>query len=374
MAPSRPAPPSWEVPLRLQTMKILITAILAFLGLLLVAVLVASWLVAPPLFDDTLADDPLSAVTIHPTSEALTFARTRTAAGAIAMLVVGADVDGVTAVNISDHLGEPVTDPLQALATFGRDAIAAVAESPETVEVAWETLTLPFDPAYPHVAAGTNFKAHAEEAGIEGGPFLFPKLSRPTPWNAQVGQRGRLDFEAELCAVTVSPHSAAEPADLGYVLCNDFTDRWALVREIDLEAPMGTTGFPMGKGGDGMLPIGPLLVVPARADVFYREVRLALYVNGRKRQDAPAALMIWPPREILDRALAACANAYETPEGSIGLTTCGGLPRGTLLLTGTPAGVAFHLLNLWRPGAYLEAGDEVITTGSGLGILRNRIE
>jgi 2-keto-4-pentenoate hydratase/2-oxohepta-3-ene-1,7-dioic acid hydratase in catechol pathway len=137
---------------------------------------------------------------------------------------------------------------------------------------------------------------------------------------------------------------------------------------------MGTTGFPLGKGGDGMLPIGPLLVVPAAGDGYYPKVELALYVNGRKRQGASASLMLWSPREIVDRALDACADSYETPQGSIGLTACGGIPAGTLLLTGTPAGVAFHPLNLWRPGAYLTAGDEVITTGTGLGVLRNPIE
>lgn len=354
-------------------MKILITAILAFLGLLLVAVLAASWLVAPPLFDDVLAGEPLAEVTIHPVADALTFARAETATGARTVVVLAADAEGVTAVDLGGFLGEPVAGPLQALARFERDALAAAAGSTQTIQVRWEALTVPFEPAYPHVAAGTNYKAHAEETGIESGPFLFPKLARPTAWNAPVAQRGRLDFEAELCAVTLTVHSEDQPAPLGYVLCNDFTDRWALVRNIDLDAPVGTTGFPLGKGGDGMLPIGPLLVVPA-GDGFYRKIALALYVNGRKRQDAPASLMIWPPREIVDQALAACGESYETAEGSIGLTSCGGIPAGKLILTGTPAGVAFHLLNLWRPGAYLEAGDEVITIGTGLGILRNRIE
>jgi len=60
-------------------------------------------------------------------------------------------------------------------------------------------------------------------------------------------------------------------------------------------------------------------------------------------------------------------------EGTIGLTDCDGIPARTLILTGTPAGVMFNLLTIWRTRAYLEPGDEVIVVATHLGVLRNRI-
>ena len=117
-----------------------------------------------------------------------------------------------------------------------------------------------------NIAAGTNFVAHAEEVGHEGDPFLFPKLSAPTAWNAPVRAEGRLDFEVELCAVTLAEHRADAPAPLGFLLCGDYTDRLQLVQEIDLDGPMGLSGFTDAKGGAGRLPIGPLLVIPEDED------------------------------------------------------------------------------------------------------------
>jgi 2-keto-4-pentenoate hydratase/2-oxohepta-3-ene-1,7-dioic acid hydratase in catechol pathway len=173
--------------------------------------------------------------------------------------------------------------------------------------------------------------------------------------------------------VTLTAHTAERPARLGFVLCNDFTDRWTLVRDIDLDGPMGQTGFPDGKGGEGMLPIGPWLVVPRDPAAFTPGLPLELYVNGHLRQRDLAGRMIWSPAEIAERALESCDAAYERRAGTVELTDCAGIPARTLLLTGTPAGVMFHPLTLWSPGAYLVPGDEVVTRSPRLGLLRNRI-
>jgi 2-keto-4-pentenoate hydratase/2-oxohepta-3-ene-1,7-dioic acid hydratase in catechol pathway len=44
-----------------------------------------------------------------------------------------------------------------------------------------------------------------------------------------------------------------------------------------------------------------------------------------------------------------------------------------LMLTGTPAGVMCHFLNIWSPLAYLGDNDEVVAFADHLGVLRNRI-
>ena len=103
---------------------------------------------------------------------------------------------------------------------------------------------MPFDTQSGIIAAGVNFKAHAEETGLEDGPFLFPKLSTPSAWQAPVTKRTRLDYEVELCAVAIEDIAPGKSGRFGFVLCNDLTDRWALLRHINLKKPMGRTGFP----------------------------------------------------------------------------------------------------------------------------------
>ena len=121
------------------------------------------------------------------------------------------------------------------------------------------------------------------------------------------------------------------------------------------------------------LPVGSLLVIPRNVDAFYRDLTLELYVNGELRQRAVGGQMIWSPAEIARHALEGCDVAFHRREGTIGLTDCAGIPPRTLILTGTPGGVMFHLLTLWSEHAYLEPGDEVITVASHLGVLHSRI-
>lgn len=351
----------------------LVLAAVAITGVALAALFVATWQLSGAKFDGRLAGDPLDTLVIAPVDRALTLARTTAAGGSRVVLVTRSGPEGLGAVDLEAAFGRTFRDAVDAFLELGFEALADAAEAAESMRVSVEDLGIPLDPAYPHIAAGTNFRAHAEEVGHDEGPFLFPKLSAPTPWNSDVPARTRLDYEAELCAVTLTPHTAREPARFGYVLCNDFTDRWTLVRQMDFSAPMGTTGFPDGKGGEGMLPIGPLLVVPRDPDAFYRDLSLRLYVNGRLRQRATAGQMIWPPAAILTRALEACDTVYHREEGTLGLADCAGIPPRTLVLTGTPAGVLFHPVTLWSAGAYLGSGDEVVTTATHLGVLRNRV-
>ena len=348
-------------------------SILAVSMALVLALVVSTWQLSRPKFDDRLEFDPIDALVIAPVDVALTLARIDSAGGGRVVLVTRSDADGLEVVDLEAALGRPLRDAVEAFTVFGFDALAAAAESAESMRVSFDALGIPVDPAYPHIAAGTNFRAHAEEVGREEGPFLFPKLSDATAWNADVPDRARLDYEAEICAVTLTSHTATEAARLGYVLCNDFTDRWTLVRNIDLDAPMGTTGFPDGKGGEGMLPVGPLLVIPRDADAFYRDLSLELYLNGDLRQRAVGGQMIWPPAEVVSRAFESCDVVYHSEGETLGLTSCSGIPPRTLVLTGTPGGVIFHLVTLWSKSAYLEPGDEVVTVATHLGALRNHI-
>ena len=182
-----------------------------------------------------------------------------------------------------------------------------------------------------------------------------------------------MDFEVELCAVPLVDYSIGATPLLGYLLCGDFTDRWQLVKDIDLDGPMGITGFAAGKGGVGRMPLGALLLVPRQPDL-YADIQLDLYLNGRLRQRATAGLMIWSPEEIIERALAACDTEFAHHERSVTLTDCDRIPARTVILTGTPEGVLFHVATLWSPWSYLRPGDVVVSRASYLGILHNTIE
>lgn len=337
---------------------------IALFATAVVAALVAGLTLPRPAFDATVEGPVDGAFRLAP--DALTFART-TGPSPRVLLVVGLSPGGVAARDLTGLLPGAPTDPIDVLGAVSLDALARLARGRPSVELPWSALGLPLDLRPTHVAAGTNFSAHAEEVGLDGDPFLFPKRSAPTPWNAPVDDAGRLDYEAELCAVTLARGGPEAP--LGFLVCNDFTDRATLLVQIDLDAPMGVTAFTDAKGGDDRLPVGPLLVVPADADAFLERVTLQLSVDGDLRQRADAALMIWRPDELIRRALDACETDFETTAGPQRLAPCDALPARTLLLTGTGAGVRFHPLNIWNPRAYLNGGDRVLTSATHLGVL-----
>lgn len=343
--------------------------VLGFFVVLIVLAVFSSLWVARPIHDGKLNSAMFEAMTVAPPERAVTLARSRSGA---ALLVTRVNAEGVVAIDLGAARREDFEDTLQAFARLGFDELRALSDSATPARYAWRELGTPLAEIEPHIAAGTNYRAHAEEVGHEGDPFLFPKLSRPTPWNSHVAPGGRIDHEVELCAVLLTDHTPETPASLGYVLCGDFTDRWLLVRDIDLGGEMGRTGFPLAKGGEHRFPIGPLLVIPEDDD-FYKELMLALYVNDELRQNAGADQMIWPPREILARALADCSVPYDLESTAVYLGDCESLPVGTILLTGTPEGVLFHPTTIWNPAAYLREGDVVTSFGTYLGYMRNAI-
>lgn len=343
-------------------------------ALFLLGLVITTWFLSRPAFDESLTGAPLDGMEVLPLDAGLTFARLSLKEEVKLLIVREITADGVQAIDVSYALQRQLQDPIVAFGLNGYDELEYVARRATPQLVKWEELTVPLDTSASHIAAGTNFSAHAKEVGIEDGPFLFPKLSQPTAWNASVANRGRLDYEAELCAVPLTRLTKERPAEFGYVLCNDFTDRWPLVRDVDFDKPMGTTGFTDGKGGEGMLPLGPFFVVPKNGNDFSRELTLELYLNGQLRQRSGASQMIWSPQQIASAAMEGCEQVYESEAGEVKLTDCEGIAGGTLLLTGTPEGVMFSPATIWSPWAYLRPGDEVVLRAKWLGALINRIE
>lgn len=348
--------------------------LLAGAAALLLVLILANVVLTRPAFDGKLDGDPLAGLEILPNEQGLTFARVVVGESTGLVIVRRISEEGLHVVDVGAFTGRPIDDPMVAITMNGFDEMDYIARNGVEDVISYDTLTVPLRGGATAIAAGTNYKAHAEEVGIEEGPFLFPKLSEPTAWNAKVPKRGRLDYEAELCAVPLSSVTTESKASFGYVLCNDFTDRWPLVRDVDFDQPMGTTGFPEAKGGPGMMPLGPFFIVPRDDTAFYPDIELELFVDGALRQKSKAGLMIWSPTEIARQALAGCEQDYLRGEEKVKLTPCESIRAGTILLTGTPDGVLFHPVTIWNPLGYLQSGDEVVLRARYFGVLRNVVE
>jgi len=348
-------------------------ALAILLLMLAAAALLSSAILSRPLFDQQLNTHQMrSSLRIAPIEQAITVARLRR--GDV-ILVLNIDKSGISGINLTEQTQQLFSDGIDAYQQLGSRQLRSLAHSDrdQRQHFPWQQLAIPVDEHYPHIAAGTNFQSHAAEVGHDGEPFLFPKLSHVSGWNADVYDSGRLDYEVELCAVPLSDHSSEKPAQLAYLLCGDFTDRWLLVKEIDTSEPMGPTGFAAAKGGDSRLPLGFLLLIPDAED-YYKNIELSLYVNRDLRQQASAKLMIWDPKRILAEALLQCQAPYYNGETQLTLlSNCDHIPNRTAILTGTPQGVIFNLATLWNPFVYLRPGDVVTSTATYLGFTRNRI-
>ncbi len=275
------------------------------------------------------------------------------------------------------------------------------------------------------VAAGLNYAAHAEEAG-GGDVFLFPKPVEPgPPYGAVAAPAGvtLLDYEVELAFVLLADvdlRALPTPDELlaqsAFFVANDVTDREPIIRNATFFGP--GTGFVEAKGQPGFLPAGPWLVrgrelFAALAACGAEGLGLGLEVDEgagfQTRQDATTAAMILDPSALLARiADEVTERGARSPmpvrraggvrhyplavEGADGTLR---LPAGSVVLTGTPGGVALQapspmavlargLLRLrgpfeqfrreelaraaaGAPGGYLAPGDRVRARIDGLG-------
>ncbi len=51
----------------------------------------------------------------------------------------------------------------------------------------------------------------------------------------------------------------------------------------------------------------------------------------------------------------------------------GNISAGTIILSGTPAGVIFRPVNIWNGSLYLDVRDEVVMRSERMGVLSNYI-
>jgi 2-keto-4-pentenoate hydratase/2-oxohepta-3-ene-1,7-dioic acid hydratase in catechol pathway len=202
------------------------------------------------------------------------------------------------------------------------------------------------------VAIGRNYRAHADEQGVDPptAPLIFAK------WPSSVVGHGtqirwsndlteQVDFEAELAVVIGSvarrvPVNKALDHVLGYTCLNDVSAR-------DLQ--FGDGQWVRGKSLDTFCPMGPELVT---ADEVGDPQRLAISctVGSELVQNASTAHMYFSVAEIISY----CSAAFT-------------LEPGDVIATGTPGGVgAFR-----DPPRFLAAGDRVAVEIERIGLLEN---
>jgi len=206
---------------------------------------------------------------------------------------------------------------------------------------------------------GRNYVSHAEELGNlpPENPILFMKntaaLQHPhAPIRLPACQMNppEVDYEGELVVVIgKAAHnvSEAEALDhvLGYTAGNDVSARhW--------QKEGGGGQWCRGKGFDTFCPLGPCLSTPD--DIGDpQDLRIRTRLNGEIMQDGHTSHMIFP----IARLIAFLSQG----------TT---LLPGTVILTGTPAGVGFGR----DPQVFLKAGDAVEIDIEKIGILENPVE
>ncbi len=212
------------------------------------------------------------------------------------------------------------------------------------------------------IGIGRNYAEHAKEQGAEvpDHPLVFFKNPACAALSGEeiripaiCQQQEQVDYEGELAVVIgracrdVSELSAGlyhEGYILGYCVANDVSARW-----WQKEGSGGQ--FCRGKSFDTFCPLGPR-ITPSTEVLNVQSLRLETRLNGDVVQSESTAEMLFPVHALV-------------AELSRGMT----LLPGTVILTGTPAGVGMSR----KPPRFLKKGDVVEVSIEGLGSIRNTV-
>ncbi len=208
------------------------------------------------------------------------------------------------------------------------------------------------------LAIGRNYADHAAEMGGKtderpmvfmknpacvcrnGDAIVIPSICREG--GPQVDYEGELAFEIARDCRDVSAADAMSVI-AGYRVANDVSARWW--------QKTGSGGqFCRGKSFDTFCPMTDLVAHGAIDDP--QDLEIETFLNGERVQHANTRLMVFPVRSLV-------------AELSRGMT----LLEGTIVLTGTPAGVGAGR----TPPLFLKGGDTVEVRIGKVGHLVNRV-
>jgi 2-keto-4-pentenoate hydratase/2-oxohepta-3-ene-1,7-dioic acid hydratase in catechol pathway len=215
------------------------------------------------------------------------------------------------------------------------------------------------------LAAGQNYRAHAEEMGgssdidpDEDDPFLFAKSPRSAiidPGQPYVIPPGRdtVDWEGEF-SIVIGREAKGLTLDnamdyvFGFTILYDISDRAA---QIPIDGRYARDWY-AGKSMDDSAPMGPY-IVPLEFMPNYGNIRVTTRVNGEVMQDSNTSYLIHDVERVLRFA-----------------TRTMTLWPGDVIATGTPSGVG----NGRSPQVFLKPGDTVEIEVEGIGTLVTPIE
>lgn len=208
------------------------------------------------------------------------------------------------------------------------------------------------------LAIGLNYRQHAAETGqpVPDRPVLFMKNPAaahhprdPIVLPRGMAERPEVDFEAEL-AVVIGTAARNVPAEralshvLGYTAANDVS-----ARRVQKEGGGGQ--WVRGKSFDTFCPLGPALLTPEEIP-DPQDLAVRAVLNNDVMQDARTSDMIFTVAALI---------AFLSRDTTL-------LP-GTVILTGTPAGVGYAR----TPRVFLRPGDEISIEIESIGTLTNPV-
>lgn len=243
-------------------------------------------------------------------------------------------------------------------------AIKTAVESdtfPTTIEMSEIKLLAPIPvPNQDIICLGVNYLDHAQESAAfrneamvaKTYPVYFSKRVNHAsgdgdgiPYNKEAFDQ--LDYEVEFAVIIGKDAKNVKKEDVldyvfGYTIVNDMSARDVQLRHSQ---------WYFGKSMDGFTPIGPVI---ATADGFdgIPNLKLTSKINGELRQNSETALQQFD-------------IAYVIEELSHGMT----LKAGTIIATGTPAGVGLG----FKPPKFLSVGDVIECEIEGIGTLTNTV-
>jgi 2-keto-4-pentenoate hydratase/2-oxohepta-3-ene-1,7-dioic acid hydratase in catechol pathway len=301
----------------------------------------------PPVLNAFSGEDAPLEIRMLPPEAGLTLAQTRNAAGQpVTLLVTALRKDGVDGIDLTAAGAVPGADMFDAVAAVGAQKLADLRTSGVSRRYARRDLLSPAGAGEAHIASGTNFIEHQQEADINA-VFNFPKFGPASPAvsTVKLKQRVLLDYEVELCVRfdrDIGSLADFDAAKKGFFVCGDFSDRTTLVERIDRTNMASGIGFSDAKSGPDFFPTGPVLVIPNDWAGFVRDERMITQVNGGMRQDARGGEMIRDFRVLTEYALKEKENARFVHEGKkVTLFPGSAIPRGAALMSGTSEGVIF---------------------------------
>ena len=210
------------------------------------------------------------------------------------------------------------------------------------------------------ICLGINYMDHAKESARfkkeefskpEKAIYFSKRVNRTNDPDgiipAHKNLTNQLDYEAELAVIIKKDAKDVKPEEVkdyifGYTIMNDVS-----AREVQTEHKQ----WYFGKSLDGFTPLGPCIMT-VDSTAFPPVLKLQSKVNGELRQDSNTGLFIHGIEEVI------C-------ELTKGMT----LKAGTIIATGTPAGVGMGFV----PPKFLKTGDVVECIIEGIGTLKNTV-